>query len=235
MEALYKTKFIQKNYNYSGIYLLQIGNRMYVGSSVEIGKRLNTHKSRLKNNKHENIIMINCFNKYGEQQCYFKVLEQCEPDILCEREKFYIDILNPELNIERNPLKQDGNYKTKTVYQYDLNGIFIQEYESASSAERSFKRSNTKVSQCAMGKRKSAYGYLWSYSKVDKLVYENNSSKSKAKKVSQYSIEGEFIITYDSVAAAVRSLNLQENASTNISSAALGNTKHAYGYVWKYE
>jgi group I intron endonuclease len=235
MKSLFKTRSLAKTYNISGIYLIQIGNKMYVGSSVSIGRRLLTHKSRLKNAKHNNPIMINCFNKYGENHCNFKVLEECEENVLVEREKFYIDVLKPELNIELDPIKQNGSYKAKKVYQYDLDGTFIQEHESASSAERSLNRSNTKVSQCAMGKRKSAYDYLWSYNKVDKLVYENNSSKAKAKKVSQYTMEGELIITHDSVAAAVRSLNLQENAATNISSAALGNTNHAYNYVWKYE
>lgn len=178
--------------------------------------------------------MINCFNKYGEEQCYFKILEQCSENVLCEREKFYIDVLKPELNVELDPVKQNGDYKTKKVYQYSTDGSFLQEYPGCAEAERSLNKSNSKISQCAMGKRKSAYGYLWSYEKVDKLVYENNSSKAKAKKVSQYTMQGELLTTHMSVASAVRTLNLQENACTNISSAALGNTKHAYGYVWKY-
>jgi group I intron endonuclease len=235
MENLYKATSLSKRYNYSGIYLIQIGARMYIGSSVGIGKRLLTHRSRLKNNKHENIIMINCFNKYGKEQCYFKVLEQCNENVLCEREKFYIDVLKPELNVELDPVKQNGDYKTKKVYQYNKNGEFLKEYPGCAEAERTLDKSNSKISQCAIGKRKSAYGYLWSYEKVDKLVYQNNSSKAKAKKVSQYTMEGKFITTHNSIAEAVRVLGLQENACTNISSAALGNTNHAYNYVWKYE
>jgi group I intron endonuclease len=236
MENLYTTTGLNKKYNQSGIYMIQIGSRYYIGSSNHIGKRLLTHKSRLKKNKHENIIMINCFNKYGEEQCHFKVLELCNKDILIKKEKFYIDVLKPELNVELNPIEQNSDYKSKTVYQYTKESVYVQEFTSASNAERFFGKCNSKISQCCLGKRKSAYGYLWSYDKiVDKLVYENNSSKAKAKKVSQYSAAGEFIKTYKSVAEAVRALNKPENASTNISSAALGNTKHAYNYVWKYE
>lgn len=219
-----------------GIYLFTIDSHTYIGSSIDLYKRLLAHRANLKSGKHHNSFMLNCWKKY--KKCEVEILEVCNVDKkeLLQREKEWIDILKPDLNLETDPTTQQ-NCKTtsKKVYQYDLDGNFIQEHESASNAERFFNKSNTKVSQCAMNKRKSAYGYLWSYSKIDKLVYKNNSSKAKAKKVSQYSIEGEFIITYDSVAAAVRSLNLQENASTNISSAALGNTKHAYGYVWKYE
>jgi len=235
MDNLYTTKGITKKYNQPGIYMIQIGNRYYVGSSNHIGKRLTTHKSRLKRNKHENVIMINCFNKYGPKQCHFKVLEICNEDILLQREKFYIDVLKPELNIELDPVKQNSDYKSKTVYQYTLKGVYIQKFKSAAKAERFLGKCNSKISQCCLGKRKSTYGYLWSYDKVDTLVYENNSSKAKAKKVSQYSIEGEFIKTYQSVAEAARILNKAENASVNIGSAALGHTNQAYGYVWKYE
>jgi len=238
MENLYKAKSLSKRYNQSGIYLMQIGARMYVGSSVEIGKRLLTHRSRLKNNKHENCIMINCFNKYGEEQCYFKILEHCDEKVLCEREKFYIGVLKPELNVELDPVKQDSDYKSKKVYQYTMTGKFIQEHDGCASAERSLNRSNSKISQCAMGKRKSAYDFLWSYTKVDTLVYKNNSSKSKAKKIQQCTSDFIYIKTFSSVAEAVRSLKLKGNFDshcTNVSAAALGKTRYAYGYIWKYE
>lgn len=216
--------------------MFTIGSHTYIGSSINLYARLMFHRQRLKSGKHHNSFMLNCWKKH--QKCEVEILEVCNVDKkeLLQREKDWIDIFQPDLNLEPDPTTQQNCKATsKKVYQYDLDGTFIQEHESASSAERSLNRSNTKVSQCAMGKRKSAYDYLWSYNKVDKLVYENNSSKAKAKKVSQYTMEGELIITHDSVAAAVRSLNLQENAATNISSAALGNTSHAYNYVWKYE
>lgn len=238
MKNLYKTQGLQKTYNYTGIYLIQVGNRMYVGSSLSIGGRLLTHKHRMKNNKHCNPIMINCFNKYGEDHCHFKILEECSENVLAEREKFYIDVLKPELNIELDPVRQDSDYKKKCVYQYDMGGSFIQEHDGTASAERYLNRSSSKISQCAMGKRKSAYGFLWSYTKVDKLVYENNSSKAKAKRINQYDKQDRFINQYDSVAHAVRSLKLNMNFDSccaNVSAAALGKTPYAYGFVWSYE
>jgi hypothetical protein len=235
MNNLYTTTGLNKKFNKPGIYMIQIGNRYYVGSSNHIGKRLTTHRSRLKRNKHENIIMINCFNKYGEKQCHFKVLENCDEDILLIREKFYIDILKPELNIELNPIKQNSDYKSKTVYKYTLKGVYLKEFVSASEADRSLGKCNSKVSQCCLGKRKSTYGFLWSYTKIDTLVYQNNSSKAKTKEITQYTIDNIFIIKYESVAEAARSLDLPENASANISSCALGKTNKAYNFIWKYE
>lgn len=217
--------------------MLTLGSHTYIGSSINLYARLMFHRQRLRSGKHHNIFMLNCWKKY--KKCNVEILEVCNVDKreLLQREKEWIDIFEPDLNLKPDPTTQQ-NCKTtsKKVYQYDLDGTFIQEHESAAEAERFFGKCNSKISQCCLGKRKSTYGYLWSYDKiVDKLVYENNSSKAKAKKVSQYNAAGEFIKTYKSVAEAVRALNKPENASTNISSAALGNTKHAYNYVWKYE
>jgi group I intron endonuclease len=237
MENLYTTKNLNKRYNKSGIYLLQIGNRYYVGSSVSIGNRLATHRSRLKRNKHENIIMINCFNKYGEEQSHFKVLEECDISILLEREKFYIDTLKPELNIELNPVLQNSEYKSKTVYQYSLNGEYIKSFKGASEAERTLDKNSNKISQCCLNKRKSAYNYLWSYTKVEKLLYQNNSSKAKIKSVIQYNLQGEMINIYESAAEAVRDLKLQGSFKSNctfISACCLNKTKTAFGYVWEH-
>jgi hypothetical protein len=238
MENLYTTKALVKTYNKSGIYLIQIGNRYYIGSSISIGKRLMTHRSRLKRSKHENIIMINCFKKYGANHCHFKVLEYCSGDVLTQREKFYMDLLKPELNIELNPVLQNGKYKTKIVYQYALHGTYLKEFSSAAEAERHVGKGNSKISQCCLKKRKSAYGYLWSYDQVTNLTYNNNSSKAKARCVIQYTLTGIPINSYESVAEAVRIMNLSGNFDShcaNISACCLGKTKYAYNCIWKYK
>ena len=61
----------------------------------------------------------------------------------------------------------EKNHKSKTVYQYDLDGMFVQSFASCGEAARSLntKHSNS-ISWCANGKRKSAYGFKWSYTKL---------------------------------------------------------------------
>jgi group I intron endonuclease len=239
MENLYTVKNLTKKYSKSGIYMILINNKFYIGSSLCISTRLFCHRRRLKSGKHANIILINHFNKYGEEKCFFKILEYCDKKDLLIREKFYIDHLKPELNVETDPINQNGSYKSKTVYQYDLNGNFIKEHLSAAEAERTLGKHSSMIASCARGNTafKSAYGYLWSYEKKQNLSYSNNSSKSKAKNVYQYDLSGTFLNKHDSVAAATRSLNLKGNFSshcTNISACCLGKTKQAYGYLWTY-
>ena len=47
-----------------GIYKLQVFNHIYIGSSVNIKKRLRRHRTLLRNNKHENNFLQNAYNKY---------------------------------------------------------------------------------------------------------------------------------------------------------------------------
>ena len=47
------------------------------------------------------------------------------------------------------------------VLQYDLNGIFIQEWPSASEAARSLGCDSSTISKCIRGVKKTCHGYIW--------------------------------------------------------------------------
>lgn len=50
---------------------------------------------------------------------------------------------------------------SKKVYQYELNGDLIKEWESVKKAEYTLKIKH--ISACCLGKRKTCGGYKWSY------------------------------------------------------------------------
>ena len=53
------------------------------------------------------------------------------------------------------------------VYQYDINGVFIQSFASSGEAAAHLSKSTgSSIHKCAKGERKSAYGYWWSFTKV---------------------------------------------------------------------
>lgn len=58
--------------------------------------------------------------------------------------------------------KQHPN-RCKKVYQYTKNGVFIAEYQSAQEIKRKFGYSNKCISACCCNRKKSAYGYVWSF------------------------------------------------------------------------
>lgn len=80
----------------SGIYrfLSWIDGKMYVGSAVKIYQRRIDHIKDLRKNRHHNFYLQNAWNKYGENNFTFEVLELCEKEKLLEREQYYIDTLN---------------------------------------------------------------------------------------------------------------------------------------------
>ena len=51
----------------------------------------------------------------------------------------------------------------KPVYQYSLDGDLIKEWPSAAEVKRSMGFSAGNIGQCCLGKRKTAYGYIWKY------------------------------------------------------------------------
>jgi group I intron endonuclease len=86
----------------SGIYWIKnlVNHHIYVGSSLDIGKRWNNHRRCLrdKKKKYHAEHLRNAFIKYGESNFEFSILEKCGKDKLLEREQFYIDNLKPEYN-----------------------------------------------------------------------------------------------------------------------------------------
>ena len=72
---------------------------MYVGSSVNYKRRWNRHKCDLRANRHACKHLQNSFNKYGESNFDFGVIEfVSDASNLIKQEQFWIDFLRPEYN-----------------------------------------------------------------------------------------------------------------------------------------
>ena len=86
----------------SGIYRIQSRLKpgsIYIGSTSNIKQRWKLHLSELKRNIHKNNKLQNHFNKYGEDDLIFIIIEPCFPQFLIDREQYYIDSLKPFFNI----------------------------------------------------------------------------------------------------------------------------------------
>ena len=83
-----------------GIYYIKnlINNKIYIGQSVNITKRFNTHKHSLRHNLHNNSHLQSSFNKYGEENFEFGLIKSVKERYLNKLEKLYIkkyDSTNP--------------------------------------------------------------------------------------------------------------------------------------------
>lgn len=68
------------DYNKSGIYAFvnKINGMFYIGSATIFRKRWDLHLNELRKNKHKNPYLQNVYNKYGEINFQFIILEYCE-------------------------------------------------------------------------------------------------------------------------------------------------------------
>lgn len=137
----------------SGIYSISntVNGKLYVGSTNNISVRWNKHRALLRHNKHQNTHLQSAWNKYGEESFEFSIIEECSIESLIEREQYFIDKLGPEYNqtkvagkvemtSSRRKKLSDSVSKayqenrivrmTKRVYQYDLKGNYIGEFNS---------------------------------------------------------------------------------------------------------
>lgn len=130
--------------------------------------------------------------------------------------------------------KKDLNYsrakseyiRNLTVYQYDLEGNYIQSFNSKAEAIRSIGEKHDRIGN-AIKMQHSFGGFQWSYEKVDKMSDKSNSIHTAPRKVAQCDLEGNVIKIYDSVSKCRKDFSACQCVLS-------GNRNKANGYFFKY-
>lgn len=99
-----------------GIYQLKFSDgSIYIGLSVDIEKRFNTHKRTLANNTHHNKLVQEKYQKLGMP--IFSILEICSEDTLYTKETYYAELVPKNLLLN---ISETGHITT--VLKGELNG-----------------------------------------------------------------------------------------------------------------
>lgn len=124
-------------------------------------------------------------------------------------------------------------YKEKDLHQYNIDtGVYIKTFKNCTEAALSIgqpAKSNTAIASAARDKHASAYGFMWSYKKmeiIDKIA-------GSYKPIIKYDLQGNFIEEYKNCTVATNQNNIKNNSS--ISNCASGLTKTAYGFIWRFK
>lgn len=88
-----------------GIYqLIFLENNTYIGKSSNIEIRITNHKSLIRHKKHYNYLL----NQQDISTMQVNILEICNENDLSERENYWVNSLNPTLNIAKIHLTGSG-------------------------------------------------------------------------------------------------------------------------------
>jgi len=142
----------------SGIYKITnlINNKVYIGQSVDLKKRLSEHKRLLLKNEHGNEHLQSAYNLHGLHHFGFSIIEECEVEALTSRELYWINFYGshkkefgynknmPDTSVERFIFNEEtkskiGNANRK--YVKDELVSFMQEFyytEGRTPSQRDF-------------------------------------------------------------------------------------------------
>lgn len=144
---------------------------------------------------------------------------------LAEKEKKYI----LKYDSKENGYNSDsgGGFK-KTVYQFDLNGYLIASFDGLKEIQLTLGHDKRRISNACFTATVWKASY-WSYSQNNTF---NPATDSRKKKVFQYSLNGEILARYNSVAEASLETGISK---TSISRCCRGERKSSSGFLWKYQ
>ncbi len=219
--------------NTLGIYKIVngINEKFYVGSAVNFRQRWVKHRNLLRANKHPNKYFQNSWNKHGEENFIFDIIEEVsKKEKLLEREQYYLDTLlfaQEYINKENKKFLEIGYNLCPTAG----NMLGYKHTEEAKRKSRRIKseQEKRKISNSLKGENNPNFGKSPSTKTLRK---RSESMKGKtSRKVVQFDLSGNFIKEWDSIKSAALELKL----GNHITQVCRGQRKSCGGFLWFYK
>lgn len=178
-----------------GIYKIEnkINHKIYIGQSIDIKTRWTAHKRCSKYNDKKDYRLYQAINKYGLDNFDFSIIEECKPQLLNEREIYYIqqyDSYNNGYNMTYggsglNGITRNRNYAPKNISQFcgtndvvevaklDKKFNILAYYPSVQEAARQNNVEATNISKTLQGKNKYCGNYIYMYGDVARDLQDN--------------------------------------------------------------
>lgn len=207
----------------SGIYGIKnkVNNKIYVGQTYDFQYRWGKHKTALRANTHSNRKLQFAWNKYGENNFEFFIIEECGLDVINEREIYWIefyDSLNSGYNLceggdgirgykhtEEEIQKMIQIQHPRAVYALDREHNIVMEFPSASTAAKKLGTNARFIKSVAnrVNRQKTALGYIWVYkdeydSGTINWDYYDNYNREFPIPIKQFDLDGNFIREFSS-------------------------------------
>lgn len=246
----------------TGVYKIinTLNNKVYVGSTSQgFYERKHIHLYELRKNIHSNSLLQRAWNKYGEDNFKFEILEWAEKNNCIEREQYWIDfydccnkakgynlkpIAGSSLGYkytkeQRNNISK-GLTTKKAVIQLDFKGNKLNEFASIKLAGRTLNIDPKLISGCCNNHSNNAKGYNF----IFKKDYDSNKNyslnvkdikKVTCSKILQKDLDGNIIKEWDSLTDIVT--NNPQFKKVTLSHAIRKTTRlrTAYTFKWEYK
>lgn len=193
-----------------GVYKITniINGKFYIGSSVDVSNRYSTHLGRDARDYQNKHPFYSEIIKYGKENFVLELLEECDRELLIEREQYYYDKLKPVYNKVR---PAENNFVHKEVQ------------------EKANRNSNTPE---LVKRRKELYN---SPEYLDLFRHMHVNKMKSVDMIENDLLIRRFISLRDAARYISENFDYKgKNKTSKIKAVCDGERKTAYGYEWRY-
>lgn len=203
----------------SGIYKITniINGKCYIGQSKDIERRFAQHISESKR-KRRHTALYNAFEKYGIDNFRFEVIEECCIDELDEKEIFWVQYFGGFRNGYNLTI---GGMAPKIIGSDDI-VAFVALWNNGRSASSIAKMTGHAPS--------TIISFLKSAGVYDEHRSRSAGRAKMKRAVSQYDMDGNLVMTYNSIAEASASSGISDKLISRSATRKRPSTK----YQWRY-
>lgn len=205
------------------IYVIRndINKKVYIGKTIDtLSNRFSKHKWDAINKSNTNCPLHNAMNKYGIEHFHIEPLEECDNEILSQREIYWIKYFNSYLDNSKGYNATSGGEGNPKYDQDSIIFLWKKGYNQKQIADK------LSCDRHTISKSLSNYG-------IDVLEKQKFKHGNASKPVYQIDKKTNKIIAeYPSVTIAAKETN---SLSSGISLVCNGKRKTHNNYIWKYK
>lgn len=213
----------------SGIYTIRnkVDNKIYVGASINIDKRLGEYKRELKGNYHKNKKLQRAYNQHGKEHFEFELLEECEERFLMSQENYWCNMFSShdrKFGYNLDPTSPYKNHRLSAETKDKISAIRIKQYEDKTKnpfyGKKHSSETKRKISESGIGKIKRKH------TEEEKKIRSERMKEVPTRSVKVLNIETGRV--YNTINEACRDVGISTSVFYNYSRGKfIGNKKNS--------